>query len=195
MMQLPSLEDLRLRSYYKMPKILANEAESSLLSAIFVNGGRNIVLGARDFKIYVYDVNSGRLVTKLVGHDASVCSLADFGQFFVSGGDSGCNSVIFWDPSTWKIKNKLNSFHGAAVGCLLDLGDGVSIATGSYDKNINIYNYNIGELAFNLKSNRSAVCALSWNQHNRKMISAGLDQTVTLWSTFFMNGIISDMSL
>lgn len=39
------------------------------------------------------------------------------------------------------------------------------------------------------------MCALSWNHHNRKMISAGLDQTLTVWSTFFTNGVISDMNL
>ena len=27
------------------------------------------------------------------------------------------------------------------------------------------------------------------------MISAGLDQTLTVWSTFFTNGVISDMNL
>ena len=78
------------------------------------------------------------------GHEASVCSLADFGNFFVSGGDNGCNSVIFWDPTNWKLRKRINSIHGAAVSCILNLGDGSNLATGGYDKNINIYNYKLG---------------------------------------------------
>ena len=48
------MEDFRLRLSYKTSKILVNEADSSLLSAIFVNNGKNIVVGSRDFKIYVF---------------------------------------------------------------------------------------------------------------------------------------------
>lgn len=87
------------------------------------------------------------------------------------------------------------SVHKAAVSCILDFGDGTNFATGGYDKLINIFNYQKGDSAFSLNSNRSAICALAWNSHNKKMISAGLDQTLTIWTAFFLNGIVSDFSL
>lgn len=129
-----------------------------------------------------------------MGHDASVCCIANFGSFFVSGGDNGCNSFIIWDADVWKIRRKISGAHTAAVSCIIDLQDGASFATGSYDKSIQIYNYKLGGASFNLTSNRSAVSALAWNQQSKKMVSAGLDQTVTIWSAYFTKGVVSDMS-
>lgn len=66
--------------------------------------------------------------------------MANFGGFFASGGDNGCSSLILWDPATWKIKRKVN-LHSAALTCIVDLLDGTHLATGGYDKKINVYNY------------------------------------------------------
>jgi WD40 repeat protein len=67
-----------------------------LLCILFVNQGKNIAVGSKDKNIYIFSVQSGKLIQTLSGHKASVCSMANFGNFFASGGDNGCSSLILW---------------------------------------------------------------------------------------------------
>jgi WD40 repeat protein len=80
-----------------------------------------------------------------------------------------------------RIKKKIN-LHSAALTCIVDLGDGWHLATGGYDKKINIFNYKKGELAFELNSCRSGVTAMVVCEQSRKLISSCLDSTLSIWN-------------
>lgn len=58
----------------------------------------------------------------------------------VSGSDVGCSTLIFWDVNSWTIKSKIHA-HSAAITSIVDLKDGQTLVSGSYDKLINIYNH------------------------------------------------------
>ena len=118
-------------------------AQDILLCTLFVNNGKNVLIGCKDKNIYVYSTATGKYMQTLSAHRASVCSLSNFGSFFASGGDNGCGSLILWDSSQFKLKRKVN-LHAAALTCIIDLLDGSHLATGGYDKKINIYNFKRG---------------------------------------------------
>jgi WD40 repeat protein len=67
-----------------------------LLCTLFINQGKNIAVGSKDKNIYIFSIATGKLIQTLSGHRASVCVLANFGNFFASGGDNGCSSLIIW---------------------------------------------------------------------------------------------------
>ena len=69
-------------------QISSQEATDVILCTIFLNGGKNIAMGSKDRTIYIYSTANGALVARLQGHQASVCSLTNFGDFFASGGDN-----------------------------------------------------------------------------------------------------------
>ncbi len=72
--------------------------------------------------------------------------------------------------------------HRAAVTAIIDLQDGRGLASGSYDKTINIYSLsNDGKLAYSLPANKTSVTALLLNATATKMISCGLDDTLSIW--------------
>jgi WD40 repeat protein len=72
--------------------------------------------------------------------------------------------------------------HRAAVTAIIDLQDGRGLASGSYDKTINIYSLiNDGKLAYSLPANKTSVTALLLNANASKMISCGLDDTLSIW--------------
>jgi WD40 repeat protein len=84
-------------------------------------------------------------IATLKAHTASVCTLSTINEsgktkMLVSGSDVGCSTLIFWDINTWTIKSKIHA-HSAAITSIVDLGDGQTLVSGSYDKLINIYNY------------------------------------------------------
>ena len=154
-----------------------------MLCTLFANNGKNLVVGSKDRNIYIYSTSDGRLLQTLSGHRASVCSLSSFGNFFASGGDNGCGSLILWESATWKMKRKIN-LHTAALTCIVDFLDGCHLATGGYDKKIHIYNYKKSETSFEVNSCRSGVTSMIICEQSRKLISAGLDSTLTIWNIF-----------
>ena len=123
-----------------------------------------------------------------------MCSLAlieDKGStYLASGGDHGCCSIIIWDVDTWAIRSKLK-YHSAAVTCILDLEDGQTIISGSYDKRINLYNYKEPALLYSLPNNKSSVAAMVMNASKDKLVSTGLDGKIYVWNiTRGHNGIV-----
>ena len=120
--------------------ITCTKSKGAILCAIFINNGKSVAIGSRDTNIYVYSIGNGNLQAKLSGHSASICTLSNFNHFFASGGDTGCCSLAIWDIAQLILKKKVK-LHNAAVTCIVDLGDGVHLATAGYDKQIIVYNY------------------------------------------------------
>lgn len=127
----------------------------------------------------------GRKVTTLRGHDAAICSLSTIQNrnnqtFLASGSDHGCCCLILWDTKTWTITCRIQS-HAAAVTNIVDLGDGEHLVTGSYDKKINLYNHLRGQVISSY-SNKSAVTSIVLTSDKRKLVSSGLDESLTVWT-------------
>lgn len=65
--------------------------------------------------------------------------------------------------------------HKAAVTAIVDLQDGRSMVSGSYDKTINVYDLGSdGKILYNLPVNKASVTAILMNSTGSKMISCGL---------------------
>lgn len=114
-----------------------------LCAAIIKN--QYIATGGKDSLIHVYSLDGTKIAT-LRGHSASICTIGvlnpkDTKPILVSGGDSKCNSIVFWDTNTWTIRSKIQ-VHNAAVTALADCCDGQTLISGSFDKKINVINYN-----------------------------------------------------
>jgi WD40 repeat protein len=124
-------------------EIASRNSQDILLCVIFINDGKHIAIGSKDNNIYIHEVSTGKFIQVLLGHQASVCSLFNFKNFFASGGDSGCGSLILWQSDQFRMKKKIN-LHSAALTCIVDLTDGANLATAGYDKKINIFNYKKG---------------------------------------------------
>lgn len=64
---------------------------------------------------------------------------------------------------------------------IVDLQDNRSLISGSYDKTINVYNLNEdGKMVFNLPANRASVTSVLMNCNGNKLITCGLDDTVSV---------------
>jgi WD40 repeat protein len=72
--------------------------------------------------------------------------------------------------------------HTAAVTSIVDLCDGQTIVSGSYDKKINIYSYTRDAVLYNLPNNKASVTGIILNSSRNKMISCGLDNCLYVWN-------------
>lgn len=95
-----------------------------------------------------------------------------------------CNTIVLWDTSTWTIRSKILA-HSAAVTALVDCGDGQTMVSGSFDKKINVINYNRAEVMFNLPINKQSVMGITLNSTKTKMVSASITETessLSIWN-------------
>jgi WD40 repeat protein len=70
------------------------------------------------------------------------------------------------------------------VTSIVDLNDGRNIVSGSYDKKINIYDYRRSETILSLDENNSAVACMTLTGDNSKIVSSGLDSSISVWKIF-----------
>lgn len=72
---------------------------------------------------------------------------------------------------------------------IVDLEDGRHIATGSYDKKIAIYSMVKNQIVLTLNNNKSSVTGMIINADKTRLITSGLDKTVSVWSIIRRNGV------
>jgi WD40 repeat protein len=151
-----------------------------MLCCVFACEGRALVMGGKDKNLRVYEVSSGKLLYVLPGHQANVCSLASHGQLVSSGGDHGCSSLIVWDSGkSWAMRSRVQ-LHTAAVTCIVDLQDSTALATGSYDRKLNIFSHRKGTVVLTATCKAGIACmALSSDKH--RLISSALDNSIVIW--------------
>lgn len=163
----------------------------SILCIHFLND-QYVATGSKDATINIYSLD-GKKIRKLKGHEASICCLSSVknlnGEIFLaSGSDHGCSSLVLWDIRSWGMTSKVQA-HSAAVTGILDLEDGRHIATGSYDKKINVFSMQKNQIILSLNNNRTSVTGMIMNADRSKLITSGLDKTVSVWSIMRRNGV------
>ena len=151
-----------------------------MLCGIFAAEGKCLVIGGKDKVLRVYEVSSGKLLYALNGHDSNICSLANHGGYISSGGDHGCSSLIVWDCKNWNIRSKVQ-LHNAAVTCIVDLQDSVHLATASYDKKINIFNYRRSSCVLSVNALKAGVACMTLTSDKLRLISSELDSSISVW--------------
>ena len=102
--------------------------------------------------------------------------------------------MVFWDINNWSIKFKIHA-HSAAITSIVDLGDGQTLVSGSYDKLINIYNHKRAQVKYNLTANRSNVTGIILSSDGTRMTSCGLDKSLYVWQITRRQGIVQMIEL
>ena len=156
---------------------------SDIILCCLLLPSNQIVVGGKDGQLVVYHLNGERLCT-LKGHNASICSLAlvrcDGLTYLASGSDHGCSTILLWELPSLTLRHRLEG-HKAAVTAIVDLLDGQNIVSGSYDKKINVYNIKNGKTTYSVP-NKASVTGIVLNNVATKMISCGLDNTLSVWN-------------
>ncbi len=157
----------------------AYQNSEAMLCGVFACEGKVLAVGGKDKVLRVYEVATGKMLYVLSGHQANICSLVNLGQFVGSGGDHGCSTLIIWDNKNWSIRSKMQ-LHTAAVTCIVDLQDSSNLATASYDKKINIFNYRKGSVVLTV-SGKAGIACMGLTSDRHRLIAAALDNSIAIW--------------
>jgi WD40 repeat protein len=67
------------------------------------------------------------------------------------------------------------------------------VATGSYDKKINIYNMVKNQITLSLNNNKTSVTGMVINADKTKLVTSGLDKSIAVWSIVRKNGYVEEI--
>jgi WD40 repeat protein/beta-lactamase regulating signal transducer with metallopeptidase domain len=160
---------------------------SWVLAVAFSPDGKSLASAGGTYEqfgeVIVWDVETGRLKMLLSGHRQWVESVA-FGKdgktlFSAGGARDSRGEVRCWQVAGagWVMENA----HGRSVCCAAWSPDGKTLATGSFDKSIKLWNVATGKVEKTFAAHDGNLRCLAFRPDGSMLASAGQDRTVKLW--------------
>jgi WD40 repeat protein len=151
-------------------------------AAQFLPSGKYLVASyPLDKDLYLWDVATGKLVRKFVGHTEPTGWTASFavspdGKRLLSWGDD--KTVRLWDVDTGKELRKLEGHTDKAAGVFSP--DGKQVLTFSPDKTLRLWDVESGKELKKLEGHTDA-CTGCFSPDGKQALSYGPDGTIRLW--------------
>lgn len=143
----------------------------------FSPDGKTIAAAGEEKNIKLWDVESGKLITVLSGHQANVWCIkfSNDGNKIVSG--SFDKTIKMWDVKNHSLIKTLTA-HTQAIVDLAVSPDDESFASASDDKTIKVWNINSGKLLASLKGGDEHVQGLAYSPEGKWLVSSGRDKAM-----------------
>ena len=145
----------------------------------FSPDGQMFVSGSYDAAIYVWDMQTGRQISMLKGHDGAVLSVcfSPNSRRLVSGGKDA--TIRVWDIESGK-ELRLVRGHFAPINSVCHSPDGRRIASASHDKSIRIWDATTGFELFRLSKEGVAAHKVCFSPDGNQL-AAATDQGILVW--------------
>jgi len=160
-------------------------------TALHIGTRNQIALSATDLTISLYDDQNYRFINKFQTDTSQTC-LEWSTEGLFSGGINGV--VHLWDIDTGKEVLSLGGInsngylnpgsHRDMILDLLEIGSLESLASGSMDKTIKLWDLYTGKHKKTLEGHKKGVRSLAYNVDYRFMVSAGFDYDALVWNPY-----------
>jgi WD40 repeat protein len=147
--------------------------------------GKKVASGSDDGAVRLWDVDTGKVIAKWVGHKSrisSVCWNRDGGQVVSGTYDDG--TVRVWDVESGETVLAIETGFNY-VGSAIYSPDITMIATSGQGKEeyLKIWDAKTGKPLANLKGHTSQVNCLAWTADGKTLISGSSDSSIRTWNT------------
>ncbi|HYP00723.1 MAG TPA: caspase family protein, partial [Pyrinomonadaceae bacterium] len=153
-----------------------------ITSVAFSADSRTLAAGGLSGGIKLWEVISGRELPALAGHAETVNSVA-FNAAGVLASASNDKTIKLWDTAAAAGREPQRTLagHGGEVHALSFSADGKTLATGSSNGEIKIWNTADGQAAQTLSGHTALVRALAFSPDGKTLASASFDKTARVW--------------
>ncbi|MFH1194966.1 MAG: TIR domain-containing protein [bacterium] len=164
----------------KLESVVQLGNSAGVYAVAFHKDGNFTAAAGGDGILRIYDINDGKLIRTLEGHQSSVNSVAfsPNGDFIISGSDD--KSVKLWDAKSGKLIRTLEG-HQSSVNSVAFSPNGDFIISGSSDKSVKLWDAKSGKLIRTLEGHQSSVNSVAFSPNGDFIISGSSDKSVKLW--------------
>jgi WD40 repeat protein len=159
------------------PELAGHTAE--VVAVAFPRGGR-LLSGSCDKSIRLWDLESGRELSRFDGHTLTVKALSvspDGKQFLSAGADA---TLRLWDLARGKEVRRFSGHDGAVTGVAFS-PDGRTFLSGGLDNSVRLWDLTGGRERQRFTGHTRPVQAVAFSPDGKRVLSAGSDRTVRLW--------------
>lgn len=183
-----------LRTPSLTPSVSLLSSQEDIILCLYAINDDLIAMGSKDCTISLYKISLKTKVATLEAHQGSICCLTTMkiggNTFLASGSDQEDGSIIIWDIrnlAKCAVFTRLKG-HEAAVVALAGLSDGNTLISGSYDKEICIWNVNQAKIVQKLSGHDNSITSIILSREKNRFVSAGLDNMVNIWKINYRSG-------
>ena len=133
-----------------------------------------------DFALRVWDVATGRLVTKLDGHTSSINCIAWSADGMRLATASSDNTAIVWDVAAGKALRTFKG-HTAPLTSVSFTADGKRLVTGSWDASAIVWNVDTGEQPLKIAGHYGRVWDVALSPDGKTVAICGDHPFIRLW--------------
>jgi len=157
------------------------QQEGLFCSVNFSPDGKTLVSGSGDGTIELWNVETGKEIRTLKGHDSpvSILNFSPDGKTLVSG--SGNGTIKLWNVETGK-EIRTRQGHDSPVGSVNFSPDGKTLVSGSWDRTIKLWNVETGKEIRTLKGHYYPVRSVNFSPDGKTLVSGSDDGTIKLWN-------------
>lgn len=173
----------RLWDVQKQQELLLQEGHSKEVYCIaFQTDGALLCSGGFDYTPMVWDIRSGKCLMSLSGHTKPVYSVdwSPNGYHLATAGGDGTINV--WDMRKSAQVQTMLAHESTVSVVRFDESSGNFLMSGSYDRDIKVYNSDSWINLAALKGHTDKILTLDITRDGSKMISAGWDRSIKLWT-------------
>lgn len=149
-------------------------------SVVLSPDGRTVIGGGANQTIKVWDIQTGRVIKTLSGHQDVVrwLILTRDGETLISG--SGDRTIKIWDLQTGQVLQTLNQ--GSAVWGLALSPDQKTLYSGGEDGTLKMWQLSSGALLETIAAHSSQLCSIAVSPNGKIVATASVDRTIKLWN-------------
>jgi WD40 repeat protein len=164
---------------------LAGPPDEEVLSVAFSPDSKTLAVGYRNQAVRLWNANEATVITQLK-YAGPVYALA-FSQDGKSLAASGAGKIALYDVGMAQEIRQFGPEESSAppsVGCMAFAPDGKTLATGSFDGMIRLWDAVTGQKLREMEGHTAAVYSLAFSADGRNLASGSFDKSVRLWEAF-----------
>jgi WD40 repeat protein/tRNA A-37 threonylcarbamoyl transferase component Bud32 len=140
--------------------------------------GKTLASAGLGNTVRLWDVDSGRVVRSLQGHNETVYSLAysPKGEYLASAGTD--MTVEVWNPTDGELLRTLR--HSGSVRGVAFSTDGRQLASASDDKTVRVWDATNGGVVAELRRDAAVLC-VAFSPDRRHLALGGKENAITVW--------------